>query len=245
MVDKSKNIADYIKKNEDAIINSKLTVEEIAEKFGVTKQLIYFYAKKVSEGLFQRREEQLDIYLKQIYRDIKEGIPLDIIMQQTYAKPFLTEVGKKNIHRTKDLILNRMKLKGIVPKDEPINRYALTNVKLKNYVNILQIEQVLKEKDVNKAKLAREIGVAHHKILIINRNIKQSPFRELPKHPQEVYNLLKRNIKIASDYITLGKKKEVYNKYKDINKHVLRLVIDGYSPFITKKLIINRGADND
>ena len=74
MVDKSKNIGDYIKKNEDAIINNKISVAEIAKKFGVTKQLIYYYANHVSKGLFQRREEQLDIYLKQIYRDIKEGI---------------------------------------------------------------------------------------------------------------------------------------------------------------------------
>src|SRR5699024_1737575 len=246
MVDKSKKIGDYIKKNEEAIINNKISVAEIAKKFGVTKQLVYYYASHVSEGLFQRREEQLDIYLKQIYRDIKEGIPLDIIMQQTYAQPFVTERGKENIHRAKDLIINRLNSREIPPKDEKVNQYTLVNAKLVNYVNLLQIEEVLKNNEnINKANLGREIGVSHHKMLIINHNIKTSPFRELPNAPQALYDVLKRNIEIATDYYRLGTKKAVYEKYSDINKHVLRLVIDGYKPSISKKLIINHNENND
>lgn len=246
MVDKSKKIGDYIKKNEEAIINNKISVAEIAKKFGVTKQLVYYYASHVSEGLFQRREEQLDIYLKQIYRDIKEGIPLDIIMQQTYAQPFVTERGKENIHRAKDLIINRLNSREIPPKDEKVNQYTLVNAKLVNYVNLLQIEEVLKNNEnINKANLGSEIGVSHHKMLIINHNIKTSPFRELPNAPQALYDVLKRNIEIATDYYRLGTKKAVYEKYSDINKHVLRLVIDGYKPFISKKLIINHNENND
>lgn len=244
MVDKSKNIGDYIKKNEDAIINNKISVSEIAKKFGVTTQLIYYYANHVSKGVFQRREEQLDMYLKQIYRDIKEGIPLDVIMEQTYAQPFLTERGKENIHRAKDLIVNRLKSRKIISDDEQVN--VLVNAKLKNYVNLLQIEQVLIENsNINKAKLGREIGVSYHKMLIINQNIKRAPFRELPNVRQELYDILKRNIEIATDFFVFGNRKSVYNKYEDINKHVLRLVIDGYKPFINKKLIINRDTDND
>lgn len=246
MVDKSKNIGDYIKKNEEDIINNKISVPEIAKKFGVTKQLVYYYASHVSEGLFQRREEQLDIYLKQIYRDIKEGIPLDTVMQQTYAQPFLTKRGKENIHRAKDLIINRLHSREIVPKEEKVNTFTLVNAKLKNYVNLLQIEEVLRENSgINKAELGRRIGVSHHKMLIVNHNLNVSPFRELPKVSQELYDILKRNIEIASDFYRLGTKKAVYEKYSDINKHVLRLVIDGYRPLINTKLIISHEKDND
>lgn len=245
MVNKSKRIEEYIKENEEDIINNKISVAQIAEKFGVTKQLVYYHASNVSEGLFERREEQLDMYLKQIYRDIKEGIPLDVIIQQTYAQPFLTDKSRANIHRAKDLIVNRLYYRGI-PTEEDFKSHILTNAKLKNYVSTLQIEELLKTNEkINKADLARSIGMSHHKVLMINLNINKAPFRELPNASQEFYDILKRNISIAEDFYRIGKRKEVYQKYSKINNHVLRLVIDGFKPFINKKLIINKSVEDD
>lgn len=242
MVDNAKKIIDYIKSHEKEIINNELTAPEIAEKFGVTKQLIYHHANKVNEELFKRKETKTNEGLRRIAQDIEEGIPLELIFSQPYARPFLTKRGSENIHRAKDLIVNRLELREIVSPEKEINRYALVNAKLKIYVNILQIEEVLKTNPkINKAELARNLDVSHRKVLGINNDIKKEPYRVLPKMPQRLYEIIKRNIHITMEYFNLGSKKAVYEKYSEIDKRTLRLIIDGYKPFVKKRPM---GSDN-
>ncbi|WP_373194770.1 hypothetical protein, partial [Mycobacterium marinum] len=52
--------------------------------------------------------------------------------------------------------------------------------------------------------------------------------------PEAVYKVLKRNLHSATDYCTLGTKKAVYEKYDDLDKRTIRLIIDRYKPFIVK-----------
>ncbi|HHD0846084.1 hypothetical protein [Staphylococcus capitis] len=235
MANKSKNIAEYIKRHEYEIINDEISAHDIAEKFGVTKQNVYYHASTISESVFKRRGTKHYEDLKRVLEDILQGIPLDTILAQPYGEPFLTKRGRENVHRAKDLIINRIHAKKMVSDDFEINHYTLVNAKLKNYVNILQIEEIIKNNPkVNKAMLGRELGASHRKVLSINDVIKEPPHRALPNMPDEVYNLLKRNINIAVDYYELGTKKAVYEKYNDMERRTLRLIIDSYRPFIVK-----------
>lgn len=235
MTKNSKNIAEYIKRHEYEIINDEISAQDIAEKFGVTKQNVYYHASTVSESVFKRRGTKHNEDLKRVLDDILQGIPLDTILQQPYGQPFLTKKGKENIHRAKDLIINRINAKNLVSEDIEINHYTLVNAKLKNYINILQIEAIIKDNpSVNKAMLGRVLGASHRKVLSINDNIKVPPHRALPKMPEDVYNILKRNIKITTDYYELGTKKAVYEKYENIERRTLRLIIDSYKPFLVQ-----------
>lgn len=240
MVDNSKKIIDYIKSHETEIINNELTAAKIAEKFGVTNQLIYHHAMKVNEGLFKRKKSKTTEGLRIIANDIKEGIPLEFIFEQPYARPFLTKRGSESIHRAKDLLINKLILREIVSPDDEINRYILVNAKLEIYISTLQIEKTLKENpNVNKAQLARNLNVSHRKVLGVNTDIKKEPYRVLPKMPQRLYDILKRNIDITMEYFELGSKKAVYEKHSDIDKRTLRLIIDSYEPYVKKRPLGN------
>lgn len=229
------SIGDFIKRHEYEIINDEITAKDIAEKFGVTKQNVYYHASSLSESVFKRKGSKHNEDLKRVLEDIMQGIPLDTILKQPYGKPFVTERGRENIHRAKDLIINRMYAKNLVSEDTKINHFTLVNAKLKNYINILQIEEILSENPhINKAMLGRVMGASHRKILSINDDIKEPPYRALPKLPEAVYKVLKRNLHIATDYFTLGTKKAVYEKYDDLDKRTIRLIIDSYKPFIVK-----------
>ncbi|WP_373194653.1 hypothetical protein, partial [Mycobacterium marinum] len=168
---------DFIKRHEYEIINDEITAKDIAEKFGVTKQNVYYHASSLSESVFKRKGSKHNEDLKRVLEDIMQGIPLDTILKQPYGKPFVTERGKENIHRAKDLIINRMHAKNLVSEDTKINHFTLVNAKLKNYINILQIEEILSENPhINKAMLGRVMGASHRKILSINDDIKEPPY---------------------------------------------------------------------
>lgn len=241
------NIDDYIKKNRKKIINFEMTIKDIADKFGVTKQLVSYRINNMNTNIIDLRRKKSTANLEKIKNDILEGIPLEAILEQDYAQQFITHRGAENIHRAKDLILSRLRSHEVVPEDSDINRYTVVDAKLKNYVSILQIEQAFKAfgTGVNKTEISRIYRVSYHKVLGISREMSESPkHRALPNIPDDLYKVIHRNIRIVIDYHVLKSKKEVYAKYSNLTKKLINLILDAYKPFVMKKALVVKSYDD-
>src|SRR5699024_6066655 len=147
MTEKSKDIVSYLNDNMDAIIENKLSIKEIADKFNVTKQLVCYRIDHIDDTIFEQRDKLINDRLAIIRNQIMEGIPLEKIFENLIASSFLTERVKESIHRAKDLVINLMRSRGIVYNHDEINRYTFVDAKLKNYINIVQIEQALRDEE--------------------------------------------------------------------------------------------------
>lgn len=239
MVEKSNDIVSYLEDNMDAIIKDELTVKEIADKFNVTKQLVCYRIDRIDDTVFEQRDMFINEKLEIIRHQIMEGIPLETIFEQKFAQNFLTKRGKESIHRAKDLILNRMRSRGIVDDKDEINRYTVVKAKLKNYVNILQIEHALNNSDelnTNKAEISRLYHASYVKVLEISKDMKKSPeYRALQNLPQGAYKTMIRNIKMTIQYQKGASLSDLNEQYTDIDNKDLKRIIESYKPYIILK----------
>lgn len=236
MTEKSKDIVSYLNDNMDAIIENKLSIKEIADKFNVTKQLVCYRIDHIDDTIFEQRDKLINDRLEIIRNQIMEGIPLEKIFENPIASSFLTERGKESIHRAKDLVLNRMRSRGIVDDNDEINRYTFVDAKLKNYINIVQIEQALRDEEKHlwsKAEISRIYGASYVKVLKISDDMSQEPeYRALQNLPKQAYETLVRNTDIAIQH-KKGKSFETMKKeHSNINEQDLNAIIESYEPYI-------------
>ncbi|HGO1493013.1 TPA: hypothetical protein ACK0CK_002636 [Staphylococcus aureus] len=235
---KPNKIRSYINAHEHEIVNGDLDARDIAKKFGISIQNVYYHASIDGESVFTRRDRMITYNLKQIKEAIKEGIPLDVIIQQPYAVNVVSDVGKNKINRAKDLIVSRMEGRQLVSKNEHIEQFVLVIDKLKYYITSIQIEKTLNSyKSVNKRKLSKTIGVSYQKVLKVSDIMKKPPFRTMAKSSDELYEIVKRNVEMTETYIKEGRYSKVYDSYKDINKKTVKLIIQSYLPHIKKELL--------
>lgn len=234
MTSRNERMINYISDNIDAIIEDKLSVKMIADEFNVTKQLVCYRIDKIDDTIFKRRDDLINQRLEIIARQIKEGIPLEVIFEQPFAQNFLTDKGKQNIHRAKDLILNRIRSRNIVSDEDEINKYTFVQAKLMNYINILQIETALSDgTDINRAEISRLYNASYVKVLKIDKDLQSSPeYRALQNLPKRAYDVLKRNISIAIEYQKGTNVSKIHDMYSSIDKNDLTLIIESYTPYI-------------
>lgn len=240
MVESSKlnKVYNYLTKNNrrnlKRFAKNEINPIDVAEKCDVSKQLVSHEVIKIDENIFKERKEDNRERLEHIHNQLLEGIPLDVILKQPYAKLFTTEATKKNIHRGKDVIVSRMVTHGVIEKRSDMNKHIFVTDKLKNFINISQIEDEIKYSDENdlrnKAKIGRDFESSYTKVLNI-RNQMQSHGRALPQLPDNQYNVLKRNIAIAKLSLEGESNESIQEKYPDVKD--IDLIIESYEPYIT------------
>ena len=240
MVESSKlnKVYNYLTKNNrrnlKRFAKNEINSIDVAEKCDVSKQLVSQEAIKIDENIFKERKENNRERLEYMRNQLLEGIPLDVILNQTYAKMFMTEATKKNIHRGKDVIVSRMVTHGVIEKRSDMNKHIFVTDKLKNFINIAQIEDEIKYSDEhdlrNKAKIGRDFESSYTKVLNI-RNQMQTYGRALPQLPDNQYKALKRNINIAKLSLERESNESIQEKYPDVKD--IDLIIESYEPYIT------------
>lgn len=240
MVESSKlnKVYNYFTKNNrrnlKRFAKNEINSIDVAEQCDVSKQLVSQEAIKIDENIFKERKENNRERLEHMRSQLLEGIPLDVVLKQPYAKIFMTEATKKNIHRGKDVIISRMVTHGVIEKRSDMNKHIFVTDKLKNFINIAQIEDKIKYSDEydlrDKAKIGRDFDSSYTKVLNI-RNQMQAHGRALPQLPDNQYKALKRNIDIAKLSIDGESIESIQKQYPDVKD--IDLIIKSYEPYIT------------
>lgn len=233
---KTGNILSFLKKNNNKefrkFAENELSLKDISDKFNVSNQLALNTVKKIDPDIINKREQDINQRLREIYDMLLEGVPIDYIINETsVAKPFKRNFKTSSMNSRKDAMIAKIKRHG-VNDDEDFRRFVVITNKLKNYISILQIEDSLlntKPEDVNMYRLSLAYDVSYTKVLERNQNLKKQG-RAITTIDDDLYEILKRNIKIAERYAKGESVRVLSGEFKDLK--YLDLIVKTYQPYI-------------
>jgi len=221
--------------NYKRFINNEINIMDIAEEVGASSQFISLELRNLDSHIFDKRRENLDKQLRQVYRLLLEGIPLDDVLKLDSVNILRTSREDRSIHRAKDALIALLK-RHRINHVEKFSRYIFVRSKLKHYVNTILLEDafemdIYKDEDgfCNKALISREYGSSYTKVLRLFKEY-ENQGRVLTKLSDDIYKVIRRNVNIVKAYQSGTSLETLDKQYGD--KIDISLVIQSYTPFI-------------
>ena len=224
----------YFTENDNAVLNAlihnEMETSEVVKKFNVSKQHVFETLLNMGYQIGELRQQDLNKRANSIFHQLMEGIPLDTLERNGYLNVFLhTENQRKDSKLAKQVLVRRFVSLGLIQNssDEKL-KHILVESRFASYVKTLQIEYLIEHSNLSNMDLANKFDVSYTKIMQIKSNIdllKQA----LPKVPDSLQSILKRNIKIYRDYQS---EKDITSIYSDIDSDILDLIVESISPYI-------------
>lgn len=233
---KAEQIMNELKADDCKLLNRYLKGEVptsyFTEKYGISRQYVYDILNDIDANFMDVKKEVSSTYVKTIISLAKEGVPLKEIMKNTQFYD-LFQV-KMNDYDTRAGIIRRAKTLNLIESPSDL-KFIMVESKVKAYITTLQIaeelERYMQERHMRLDAIGEKYGASYQKVYGIKEKM-ELVGHPLPKLPQPLVDVIKRNITITKKYRSgQSSIRELAGEYR-LTETVVQMIINGYMPYV-------------
>lgn len=234
---KTEQIRRYLTRNDNEhikdMIENRISVKDISNYFNTSKQLVYNILDDLDYADIQeRRYDYMKKQSERVHHLLMEGIPLDYLWdigELDCFKPYTTQ--KTSMYIFKQLLVRKFIKYGIIQENDlDAIKHLMISIKLKSYVEALQIGWLLENKDITFKEICEMLDASITRVSNINVGLVHSG-TPLPKLPKTLVDTVKRNVDICLAHHS-GQSIETLAKTFDLDELVIKYIISGTLEYV-------------